>query len=353
MSSGEGLADDGRRYHLAGCMQNCCAVLMIARRLVTDIMAVVMFYKEEIDMRAGTCLCIFITMSLLLGCRTIPQPKPMAERNKISCVYWIISNEPTGFYPDSKATCIFKTSIKLENKIKEDEIVDAYFMNSLGTYTLKLQNNIDFERNLIGKSGLRFRQDGDNILRAHTFLIGSTWFYVKFSDGSISEYELIIPAPGEKGNNGYDIVVTEDFKYGEKAWGEAVNYKAVKALARPIIKSYSNDANRIKISFVENDQRFYSGGITFFDENQNVIGSTSPFLDGETKKTSRIINNGDRIEKGTAENMVNIGKDDINFCPDKSFADIKSFFVCVTDGAQYGNQFSNYDYISYSERKKF
>jgi hypothetical protein len=278
----------------------------------------------------------------------------VSQENEIEKIYWIIYNKPKLF--DSNwnegITCIAEFSIKLKNPVNKNEIVKASFINEDCKFDYTLENNIDYEKGIIGTHKKFFIHGENTIYTQDTFFIGKTTFYVLFSDGHLSTYVFDIPSPGTTASNDFNLLYTEDLNLNSAMKDLLRKYKMIDALKRPIVTDYSISSTILSLNFTETDKRFFSGVIIFFDENNQQVANSDPFrMYDETRNILQLINSGTDIYKDGKKNAVTLDLSKLNFNKDKTIDNIFGFYVLVTDGEQYASTLHGYDCASFSERK--
>jgi hypothetical protein len=290
----------------------------------------------------------------VMSCQTAGKTAAAAGDDvKIEEAFWVIFNIPEGFFRnwDSEKSCYGVYGIHYSGVIKDGDIVEAGFHTRKINYRFEIENNIDFEKKVIGTRQNKFEAWQENPWSNDIFHIGHTHYWFKTKDGNRYDYFLDLPRCGRTTSDGIEFVYTEDAEEALVKLIQEGKYRAEPCLRRPQITDYSIQDGILKVKFSVVDERFNNGNIVFFDKDEVPLAGTELFLSPD-KKLSLTINKGEAIYHDGEENEVTVDLKNVICYKDKTLDSLVGFYVVICDGKQYANLNDRirYDFVSMSNR---
>jgi len=186
---------------------------------------------------------------------------------------------------------------------------------------------------------------------ADAIYIGDYNFVIELSDGKEIKYNFTVPAPADATVKDYKVACSDSNPMLTHPIYSSQYVSMIKKAQEPI-GIITTAAQTLSFSFKTDDVRTYSGLLVFFDANGKFVAETKDvFRSYDLKKFSYIINGGAGLFTDNTNNQVNLIANELYYYEGKSFSDIKSFCVILTDGSQYENKpKSKYDCRSISKK---
>lgn len=274
-------------------------------------------------------LLLFFVLSVVGGCSN----DDSGSKNSIEITSdgFYIENIDTGFWSSNppSATMFLTLFINYPANLDENDIsvVEA---SSPDEYVWKLYPDdlyIDTDYRYIKLSRLWNDYDSARVN------LGEWKVTLTLKDGSTGSCTIVVGEP----NSATGPV-------SEYATSEMPGTNDVAAISVPSINSavYDSSSDKLTITFTVNDSRVRNGFIWFYDDFDEYVGNTD-FFKNENGVLSSIFTS---FKTDGTLNTATIALNDFDEKTISSLAEVKSFCIIVTDGAQYPDKYTYYDYRS-------
>jgi len=298
-------------------------------------------------------LSFVIGLMLIAGCDS-DDPELVS---KIKRVYWVLHNTDKSYWSSFplETECYIDLSIAFESKevtlsdIESVQIVPENVADQRWFFDTFDPKYFDDEKCVLYFTHL-YAGHIENAI-----YIGNYIFTVTYKNGSETEYTFNVPAPGELTSLNYKFAATENNAIFTNAAMSPQFVKMINKAVNPVgVIDIANQT--IKITFQTSDTRTYSGTVVMFgSDGKEVAELKTDFRSFDTKVIYSIINNGLAIYTDSTKNEVSVSSaKDISYYNSKTFADIKTFCIFLTDGSQYANDPGiTFDCVSISKKTEF
>ena len=287
-----------------------------------------MLTNVKVHLRGAIALSFLLTLLALSACGSSGSDKQVS----VETVYWITENlNRDAEEPGPTARVRFRL-IFAEEDLSADDFASIRIEDPSQTLDWVFDETEDFEERFDAEYGnfltpflVSSRLDGGSVLP-----IGTYTFTITLKNGNSNTATLLVPAPNSLGTDGNSFVYTEDFSGAD---APPAGYTPLPR--RGTIEAATLEADSLDVTFSVESDVIYSGWLWAFDAEGEYVGKSEDLRVYETGTISAGLNGGAALLTDGTSNQLSLSPSRFEFKEGRSFEDVASIYLVLTDGEQY------------------